>query len=69
MSMNVMQGGSEVMLTHDDATVMRTLQISVAQDRNITATVMDKDPEEQVYWRWPPTISKLRLRDDHWLAS
>ncbi len=55
MTMNVMEGDKEVLLTHDDSSVTRTLRLNVADDRNITATVMDRDPERQAYWRWPRT--------------
>ncbi len=55
MTMNVMQGDKEVLLKHDDASVMRTLRLNVAEDRNITATVLDRDPERQAFWRWPRT--------------
>jgi hypothetical protein len=55
MTLNVLEGDREIMVQNGGEPVVRTLRLPIGLERSITAVRMNKGPEEQVYWRWPPT--------------
>ena len=54
MTMNVMQGGREVLAYRDNEPVTRKLHLPISDEKNITAISLNREPDAEVYWRWPP---------------
>ncbi len=55
MTLNVLQGGREVLSESADDQVNRKLHLPIADEKNITAIALNREPESQTYWRWPLT--------------
>lgn len=54
MTLNVVQGGREVVVQQGDQPVTRTLTLPVNTESQVTAIALDKKPLGNMYWRWPP---------------
>ncbi len=54
MTLNVLQGGREVLSQSTDEQVNRRLHLPIADEKNITAIALNREPKSQTYWRWPP---------------
>ncbi len=53
VSLNVVQGGREVMVQKGDQPIISTLTLTVPKETNFTALVIDNEPRKALYWRWP----------------
>lgn len=55
VTLNVIENGREIMVLRGDNPVSQSVLTDVLNDSSRTAIALDREPQEQLAWRWPPT--------------